>query len=67
METEQPSNSRSAATSKLPGITLAVLIALIIALLYIGYEGIADNTKGSEELTNVPLDTTDRQADAAYS
>lgn len=65
MESEnQPVNSRPKATSKLPGITLTVLIALIIALLYIGYEGIADNTKGSEELTNVPLDTTDRQSTA---
>lgn len=63
----KPANPRSATTSKLPGITLVVLIALIIALLYIGYEGIADNTKGSEELTNVPLDTTDRQAGAVES
>ncbi len=63
MESENQSpNSRSTPTSNLPGITLVVLIGLIIALLYIGYEGIADNTKGSEELTNVPLDTTDRQA-----
>ena len=66
MEPEtQPSNPRQASTSNLPGITLTVLIALIIALLYIGYEGIADNTKGSEELTNVPLDTTDRQVGVA--
>ncbi len=66
MEPEtQPTNPRQASTSNLPGITLTVLIALIIALLYIGYEGIADNTKGSEELTNVPLDTTDRQAGVA--
>ncbi len=68
MESEnQTSNSRPTATSNLPGITLVVLIALIIALLYIGYEGIADNTKGSEELTNVPLDTTDRQVGALDS
>ncbi|MBC8155164.1 MAG: LysM peptidoglycan-binding domain-containing protein [Bacteroidetes bacterium] len=68
MESENQSpNSRPAATSKLPGITLVVLIALIIALLYIGYEGIADNTKGSEELTNVPVDTTDRQANTLAS
>lgn len=66
MEPEtQPTNPRQASTSNLPGITLTVLIALIIALLYIGYEGIADNTKGSEELTNVPLDTTDRQVGVA--
>lgn len=54
-------NKRSAATSSLPGITLAVLIALIIALLYIGYEYIRDDTGGAQELTNVALDTTSQQ------
>lgn len=61
---KQTSNPRPQPNSNLPAITLAVLIALIVALLYIGYEGIADNTKGSEEITNVPTDTTDQQANA---
>lgn len=57
METEKP-NSRPAESSNLPTITLAVLILTILALLYIGYEYIADDTRGSEELTSVSLDTT---------
>ena len=42
----------------MPTITLAVLVLTILALLYIGYEYVADDTKGSEELTSVALDTT---------
>lgn len=45
-------------SSTLPAITLTVLVALIAALLYIGYEYVADDTGGAEELTNVALDTT---------
>ncbi|WP_266368689.1 LysM peptidoglycan-binding domain-containing protein [Tellurirhabdus rosea] len=51
-------NSHATETSSLPVITLVVLLMTIVALLYIGYEYIADNTQGSEELTNVSLDTT---------
>ncbi|RIV27430.1 LysM peptidoglycan-binding domain-containing protein [Fibrisoma montanum] len=59
MEAEKrTSDSRSTGTSTLPAITLVVLVGLIAALLYIGYEYIADDTNGSEELTNVALDTT---------
>ncbi|WP_128548002.1 LysM peptidoglycan-binding domain-containing protein [Larkinella soli] len=59
METENAKrNPQPAGGSSLPTITLAVLILTILALLYVGYEYIADDTKGSEELTNVPLDTT---------
>ncbi|MGV3557336.1 LysM peptidoglycan-binding domain-containing protein [Larkinella arboricola] len=59
METENAKrNPRPTETSSLPTITLAVLVLTILALLYIGYEYVADDTKGSEELTSVALDTT---------
>lgn len=47
-------------SSTLPAITLTVLVALIVALLYVGYEYVADSTGGAEELTNMALDTTTR-------
>ncbi len=47
-------------SSTLPAITLLVLAGLIVALLYVGYEYVADDTGGAEELTNVALDTTTR-------
>lgn len=47
-------------SSTLPAITLIVLAGLIVALLYVGYEYVADDTGGAEELTNVALDTTTR-------
>jgi LysM repeat protein len=54
-------NSRtSPGSSTLPAITLTVLVALIVALLYVGYEYVADSTGGAEELTNMALDTTTR-------
>ncbi len=37
-----------------------VLAGLIVALLYIGYEYVADDTGGTEVLTNVALDTSTR-------
>ena len=59
METENAKrNPRPTEGSSLPTITLAVLILTILALLYVGYEYVADDTKGSEELTSVALDTT---------
>ncbi|KAA9355257.1 LysM peptidoglycan-binding domain-containing protein [Larkinella humicola] len=59
METENAKrNPRQTEGSSLPTITLAVLILTILALLYVGYEYVADDTKGSEELTSVALDTT---------
>ena len=62
MATEsQQSNPRPAANSNLPAITLVVLVGLIAALLYIGYDYITDDTNGSDELTNVALDTTSQQ------
>jgi LysM repeat protein len=63
METENAKrNTRPTESSSLPTITLAVLILTILALLYIGYEYIADDAKGSDELTNVALDTTSQSA-----
>lgn len=62
METDnQTSNPRPASNSSLPAITLVVLVGLIAALLYVGYEYISDDTKGSDELTSVALDTTSQQ------
>jgi len=57
----QSSNSRQPGNSSLPAITLTVLVGLIAALLYVGYSYIADDTNGSDELTNVALDTTSQQ------
>ena len=62
METDnQPSNPRPAANSSLPAITLVALVGLIAALLYIGYGYVTDDTNGSDELTNVALDTASQQ------
>lgn len=52
-------NPRPTANTSLPLITLLVLVGLIGALLYIGYDSLADDTGNAKELTNVPLDTTD--------
>lgn len=57
----QTTNSRPTGSSGLPALTLIVLVGLIAALLYVGYEYIADDTNGSDELTNVALDTTAQQ------
>ncbi len=62
METDnQTTNSRSGGNSSLPAITLVVLVGLIAALLYVGYDYITDDTNGSDELTNVALDTVSQQ------
>ncbi len=58
MDTNNTRNSPGSST--LPAITLTVLVALIVALLYVGYEYVADSTGGAEELTNMALDTTTR-------
>lgn len=57
----KPSNSRPSGNSSLPAITLVVLVGLIAALLYIGYGYVTDDTNGSDELTNVALDTASQQ------
>ncbi|GAB2604683.1 LysM peptidoglycan-binding domain-containing protein [Spirosoma areae] len=62
MNTEnQASNPRPARNSSLPAITLVVLVGLIAALLYVGYGYVTDDTNGSDELTNVALDTASQQ------
>jgi len=58
---KQTTNPRPSENSSLPAITLIVLVGLIAALLYVGYEYISDDTNGSDELTNVALDTTSQQ------
>ncbi|MBO0931439.1 LysM peptidoglycan-binding domain-containing protein [Fibrella aquatilis] len=53
-------NTPPAGNTSLPVLTLLVLIGLIAALLYIGYDSLSDDTGNARELTNVPLDTTDQ-------
>jgi LysM repeat protein len=62
METENRStNPRQPGSASLPAITLVVLIGMIAALLYVGFEYISDDTHGSDELTNVAIDTLSQQ------
>lgn len=62
METEnQSTNPRQPGSASLPAITLVVLIGMIAALLYVGFEYISDDTTGSDELTNVAIDTLSQQ------
>ena len=60
MEDEFPKkrNVRPTEKSNLPIITLAVLVLLVLAMLYVGYEYISDNSSDSEELTSVVVDTS---------
>lgn len=57
----QTTNPRPARSSSLPAITLVVLVGMIAALLYVGYDYISDDTNGSDELTSVALDTLSQQ------
>ncbi|MEZ0540989.1 LysM peptidoglycan-binding domain-containing protein [Fibrella arboris] len=57
---ETTNNERQKVNASLPMITLLVLVGLIAALLYIGYDSLADDTGNARELTSVPLDTTDQ-------
>lgn len=64
METDNqtmPSNPRPTGSSRLPALTLVVLVGLIGALLYVGYDYVTDDTNGSDELTSMPLDTASQQ------
>ncbi len=62
METDnRTTNPRPASNSNLPTLTLVVLIGIIAALLYVGYDSFIDNTDGSDELTSVALDTMGQQ------
>ncbi len=62
MEDEFPKkkNLRPVEKSNLPIITLSVLVFLVLAMLYVGYEYISDSSSNSEEITSmvVPPDTT---------
>lgn len=58
---DQAKNPRPTGNSSLPTLTLVVLVGLIAALLYVGYDYFVDNTDGSDELTNVALDTASQQ------
>ncbi|MBD2705265.1 LysM peptidoglycan-binding domain-containing protein [Spirosoma sp. BT702] len=60
-EETRTANPRYPGNSSLPAITLTVLVGMIAALLYIGYDYLKDDTNGSDELTNVALDTLSQQ------
>jgi len=51
-------NVRPVEKSNLPLITLFVLVLLVLAMLYVGYEYISDSSSNSEELTSKVVDTT---------
>ena len=51
-------NIRPVEKSNLPLITLFVLVLLVLAMLYVGYEYISDSSSNSEELTSKVVDTT---------
>ncbi len=61
MEDESPKkrNIRPTEKSNLPVITLFVLVLLVLAMLYVGYEYISDGSSNSEELTSSVVDTTE--------
>jgi len=58
MEDENPKkrNIRPTEKSNLPVITLFVLVLLVLAMLYVGYEYISDDATNSEELTSAAAD-----------
>ncbi|MBC7891523.1 MAG: LysM peptidoglycan-binding domain-containing protein [Sphingobacteriaceae bacterium] len=51
-------NQRPEEGSKLPVVALAVLVFVIAALLYVGYEYASDTSSSTQELTNVNQDPT---------
>lgn len=58
-------NQRPQEGSKLPVIALGVLVFIIGALLYVGYEYAADETSSTMELTNVKQDPTMKAREAS--
>lgn len=58
MEEEIPKkrNIRPKEKSNLPIITLAVLVILVFAILYVGYEYINDDSSSSDELTSLVVE-----------
>jgi LysM repeat protein len=67
MEDEFPKkrNVRPVEKSNVPIITLSVLVLLVLAMLYVGYEYISDNSSNAEELTSVVVDTPVEDTDSA--
>ncbi|MDQ6476788.1 LysM peptidoglycan-binding domain-containing protein [Dyadobacter sp. LHD-138] len=63
MEDDSPKkrNIRPTEKSNLPVITLFVLVLLVLAMLYVGYEYISDGSSNSEELTSSVVDTTENK------
>jgi LysM repeat protein len=61
MSENENRNRRPEESSKLPYLSLAVLVAMIAGLLYVGYEYIADDVANVDQLLNTPLDTTGRE------
>ncbi|TAG60797.1 MAG: peptidoglycan-binding protein, partial [Runella slithyformis] len=59
-ETEKR-NRRPEESSKLPYISLGVLVLLISGLLYAGYEYLIDDAADVNELLNTPLDSSGRE------
>lgn len=56
-------NVRPEESSNLPIITLGVLVFLVVALLYIGYEYITNDASDAAELTNVAPNYTESEED----
>jgi len=54
-------NQRPEESSKMPYITLGVLVLMIAGLLYAGYEYLADDAADVDELLNTPMDTTGKE------
>lgn len=64
MEDENPKkrNIRPTEKSNLPVITLFVLVLLVLAMLYVGYEYISDDATNSEELMSAAADTPEEKS-----
>lgn len=63
MEDESPKkrNIRPTEKSNLPIITLFVLVLLVLAMLYVGYEYVSDDSTNSEELTSTVKDAPEEK------
>lgn len=61
MSENENRNRRPDEVSKLPYISLLVLVAMIAGLLYVGYEYIADDAADVDQLLNTPVDPNARE------
>jgi len=61
MSENENRNRRPDEASKLPYISLIVLVAMIAGLLYVGYEYIADDAADVDQLLNTPVDPNSRE------